>query len=207
MKSRIDSFAALVGLTLPGQNALPGFPAVLVDGREYWDGGLVSNTPLRHVVESLDSDAATIFQVDLFSASGSLPRTLAQVANREKDIRYSSRTRAVTDMLRERHDMHLRIRTLAALLPAARRGDARVRQMLAGTADTAITLVHLIHRNKGNETQTRDYEFSRSSMQEHWQAGRADLSHSLRSLASADAAPQPGAFRVFDYTRRPCRGV
>ena len=185
----------------------PGFPAVTVDGRAYWDGGLVSNTPLRHVVENIDSDAATIFQVDLFNARGALPRTLAQVADREKDIRFSSRTRAVTDMLRERHDMHQRIRTLAAMLPPAQRSDARVQQMLAETNDTAITLVHLIHRHKGSETQTRDYEFSRASMQEHWQAGPADMAHSLHSLAAAKATPEPGAFRIFDYTQQPHQGV
>lgn len=185
----------------------PGFPAVVVDGRAYWDGGLVSNTPLRHVVENLASVAATIFQIDLFSARGALPRTLAQVADREKDIRFSSRTRAVTDMLRERHELHRRMRALAALLPAARRSDPRVQQLLAGTRDATVTLVHLIHRHKGSETQTRDYEFSRPSMQEHWQAGHADMAHTLRSLAAHGTGPEPGGFRVFDYTRPDAAGV
>jgi NTE family protein len=181
----------------------PGFPAVMVDGRAYWDGGLVSNTPLQHVVDHIDAEAATIFQIDLFSARGDLPHTLAQVADREKDIRFSSRTRAVTDRLHERHDLHQRLRALAALLPPARRADPQVRQLLAGSDDTAITLVHLIHRHKGSETQTRDYEFSRASMHEHWQIGQADMAHSLRSLAKADRAarPEAGDFRVFDYTR------
>ncbi len=185
----------------------PGFPAVTVDGRAYWDGGLVSNTPLQHVVENLASEAATIFQIDLFNARGALPRTLEQVADREKDIRFSSRTRAVTDMLHERQDLHQRLRALAALLPPARRSDPQVQQLLAGTRDTAITLVHLIHRHKGSETQTRDYEFSRASMQEHWQVGHADMAHSLRSLATTKAKPEPGDFRVFDYTRPVHPGV
>ena len=30
----------------------PGFPAVEIDGEQYWDGGLVSNTPLQWVIES-----------------------------------------------------------------------------------------------------------------------------------------------------------
>ena len=185
----------------------PGFPAVTVDGRAYWDGGLVSNTPLRHVVENIGSDTATIFQVDLFNARGALPRTLAQVTDREKDIRFSSRTRAVTDMLRERHDLHRRIRTLAAMLPPAQRSVANVQQMLAETNDAAITLVHLINRHKGSETQTRDYEFSQASMQEHWQVGHADMVHSLHSLAGAKTPPEPGVFRIFDYTKRPNQGV
>lgn len=182
----------------------PSFPAVTIDGRAYWDGGLVSNTPLRHVVENLAGADATLFQVDLFNARGALPRTLAEVADREKDIRFSSRTRALTDTLRERHEMRRRLHELAALLPASRRAEPRVKALLAGLggleAEPAVTLVHLIHRHKGSETQARDYEFSRASMLEHWEAGRADMAHSLHSLAASRSASGPGSFRVFDYT-------
>lgn len=182
----------------------PSFPAVVIEGRAYWDGGLVSNTPLRHIVENLDGRDATIFQVDLFSARGRVPRTLAEVSDRDKDIRYSSRTRALTDMLCERHEMRRSLRELAALLPAGRRADARVTQLLrklgADAPDPTVTLVHLIHRHKNSETQARDYEFSGASMLEHWDAGRADMAHSLRSLARARHEVEPGSFRVFDYT-------
>ncbi len=182
----------------------PGFPAVRIDGRSYWDGGLVSNTPLRHVAENLDGRDATIFQVDLFNARGAVPRTLAEVEDRVKDIQFSSRTRALTDMLRERHQMRRRLRDLAALLPAAQRAQAPVQAWLADAGladdDPAITLVHIIHRHKGSETQTRDYEFSRTSMQEHWAAGQADMTHSLHALAASRPPRGPGEFRVFDYT-------
>lgn len=182
----------------------PSFPALVIDGRAYWDGGLVSNTPLRHVVENLDGRDATIFQVDLFSARGRVPRTLVEVTDREKDIRYSSRTRTLTDMLCERHEMRRSLRELAALLPAGRRADERVRQLLrklgADEPDPTVALVHIIQRHKGSETQARDYEFSRASMLEHWDAGRADMAHSLRSLAHARHPVEPGGFRAFDYT-------
>ena len=182
----------------------PGFPAVVIDGRAYWDGGLVSNTPLRHVAENLGGTDVTIFQVDLFNARGAIPRTLAQVANREKDIRFSSRTRTLTDMLQERHEMRRRLHELSALLPAGRRADPRVKALLAGLgaegADPAITLVHIIRRYKRSETQSSDYEFSRASMHEHWNAGRVDMAHSLRALAATPPDDTPGAFRVFDYT-------
>ncbi|MBP7598227.1 MAG: DUF3734 domain-containing protein, partial [Pseudoxanthomonas sp.] len=145
-----------------------------------------------------------IFKVDLFSARGRVPRTLAEVSDRDKDIRYSSRTRALTDMLCERHEMRRSLRELAALLPAGRRADARVTQLLrklgADAPDPTVTLVHLIHRHRRSETQARDYEFSGASMLEHWDAGRADMAHSLRSLARARHEVEPGSFRVFDYT-------
>ena len=184
----------------------PGFPAVEIEGKQYWDGGIVSNTPLRHVVENLDDGAATIFQVDLFSARGELPRTLAEVAEREKDIQFSSRTRAITDMLRERNESHRRLRALAAMLPATRRASREVQDLLAGTNDAAITLVHLIHRHKGYDTQTKDYEFSRDSMREHWNVGLSDMSHSLRELSAATPSAESESFRVFDYNPRTHKG-
>jgi NTE family protein len=179
----------------------PGFPAVTVDGRAYWDGGLVSNTPLRHVIENLAAPAATVFQVDLFSARGAVPSTLAQVAEREKDIRFSSRTRAVTDLLRERHEANRRLRAVAAMLPAAQRDSPQVREWLASAQDATIDLVHLIHRHRRAETQSKDYEFSPTSMREHWQLGLRDMGHSLRRLDAAGAPVERGGFRVFDFQR------
>ncbi|MEO6032542.1 MAG: patatin-like phospholipase family protein [Burkholderiaceae bacterium] len=178
----------------------PGFPAIEIEGHAYWDGGLVSNTPLRHVLNHVSAASATVFQIDLFSARGALPKTMAGVAEREKDIQYSSRTRMVTDMLRERHLMHRRLRELAAMLPATRRADPKVRALLADIDDTAITLVHLIHRHTGGETQTKDFEFSRASMRAHWDAGRDDMSHTLKKLAHHLAPPEPGSFHVYDFT-------
>ena len=70
----------------------PGFPAIKIDGECYWDGGLVSNTPLRYIMESVPRRSTLAFQVDLFSSRGSLPENLDAVSEREKDIRYSSRT-------------------------------------------------------------------------------------------------------------------
>ena len=176
----------------------PGFPAVTVDGRAYWDGGLVSNTPLRHVVETLDCPQATIFQIDLFPARGKVPATLAQVAEREKDIRFSSRSRAVTDMLRERHEMHRRIRALGAKLTPAQREDPDIKVWLADAADASIDLVHLIRRQQDWESQNKDYEFSRLSMLDHWKAGRADMTRSLHRLDAVAASPLSGGFRIFD---------
>ena len=51
----------------------PGFPAVEIEGEHYWDGGLVSNTPLQWVAESSPRLDTLAFQVDLWSARGELP--------------------------------------------------------------------------------------------------------------------------------------
>lgn len=179
----------------------PGFGAVQIGERWYWDGGLVSNTPLAYVMDHLEADrnaAVTIFQVDLFNARGTLPRSLADTQERMKDIRYSSRTRLVSDHLRERHQLHQRLHDLADMLPAATRDSSAVKALLANTTDPAINLVHVIHRSKPYETLTKDYEFSHLSMVEHWQAGLADMDASL-ALLRRQRPLQPGEFRVLDH--------
>src|SRR6478735_674174 len=82
----------------------PGFPSVVIEGEHYWDGGISSNTPLDFVLEEEVDRDLLIFQVDLFSARGDLPATLLEAAEREKDIRFSSRTRMNTDKNRQIHN-------------------------------------------------------------------------------------------------------
>lgn len=179
----------------------PGFAAVRIGEHFYWDGGLVSNTPLAYVMDQLEGAAAqpvTVFQIDLFRARGRLPQTLADAVEREKDIRFSSRTRGVSDAVRQRHQLHQRLRRLAELVPQAQQASAEVQALLAGTLDPAVTLVHVIHRRQSTETQAKDYEFSHLSMTEHWQAGSADMGASLQLLAR-QGAPRPGEFRVLDH--------
>jgi NTE family protein len=76
----------------------PGFPPVEIDGEPYWDGGLVSNTPLQYVLEKRACEDMCVFQIDLFTPEGSMPQTLSDVAQREKEIRYSSRNGPNSDL-------------------------------------------------------------------------------------------------------------
>ncbi len=64
----------------------PAFPPVEIEGEFYWDGGLVSNTPLQWVLESEPRRDTLAFQVDLWSARGTLPRTMLEVMTRQKEI-------------------------------------------------------------------------------------------------------------------------
>src|SRR5882757_4512984 len=95
----------------------PGFSSVEIDGEHYWDGGMVSNTPLQYVIEYYPRRSHLVFQVDLFPARGALPGNLNEVTERDKDIRYSSRTRAGTDALRQMHDLRHSINMLWERLP------------------------------------------------------------------------------------------
>ncbi|HTK35227.1 MAG TPA: patatin-like phospholipase family protein [Caulobacteraceae bacterium] len=157
----------------------PAFPPVEIDGELYWDGGLVSNTPLQYVLDQEQEKDLTIAQVDLFSAEGQLPRTMLEAAERDKDIRYSSRTRVSTDMNLRLHRVKSLIRELIDEAPKAVAADPRIRELEAFSKDTAVTVMHLINRHRGYDSATKDYEFSRVTMLELWAAGTADVQKTL----------------------------
>ncbi|PEQ11569.1 hypothetical protein B2G71_15680 [Novosphingobium sp. PC22D] len=157
----------------------PGFPPVEIDGEWFWDGGLVSNTPLQYVLDHRPCDELAIYQVDLFSARGNVPKTLADVFQREKDIRYSSRTRLNTDLSKQIERLRAAARRLAKKLPDELRDDADLAALLANRTPGAIAILHLINRCDFYESNSKDYEFSRMTVREHWETGLADARFSL----------------------------
>src|SRR6185369_12501752 len=95
----------------------PGFPAARIDGECYWDGGLISNTPLQWVLDTAPRQDTLAFQVDLWSARGEFPRDLLGIELRQKDIRFSSRTRAATDHFRSQQRLRRALGHLVELVP------------------------------------------------------------------------------------------
>ena len=180
----------------------PGFPPIEIEGQPYWDGGLVSNTPLEYVLEWTGQRGdMCIFQVDLFSAKGCMPNSLFDVAQREKEIRYSSRTRLNTDYFRELQTMRRAIRHLRSRVPQELHNDPDWQLLDAASCNAAITIVLLIHRRAAHWTESSDYEFSRYSMNEHWQSGRADVEQTLNSPAWKNRSRPDEGVMVLDCTR------
>lgn len=176
----------------------PGFPAVEIDGESYWDGGLVSNTPLQYVLESVPRRSRLTFQVDLFHARGPQPTDLEEVSEREKDIRYSSRTRAATDMLRSTHDVRHNINGLWDRLPEDLRKTPEAQFLYNFGCVTTMDIVELVYRPPDPQGCAKAYEFSRATMQARWAQGLSDAQTTL--MASPWLAPMPpdvGA-RTFD---------
>jgi len=192
-KQTIDARHIMASGALP-----PGFAPVEIDGEHYWDGGLVSNTPLQYVLDQPGKRRRVVFQVDLFAAQGALPETLAEVTEREKDIRYSSRTRLNTTNELDRQVIAQAARRLIDKLPPALRDDPDVKALSKIRCETAVDVVHLIYRSKHYETQSKDYEFSRLSMKEHWEAGRSDMAHTLHDPRWINHERAPTGVHVFD---------
>jgi NTE family protein len=179
----------------------PGFPAVEIDGEHYWDGGIASNTPLDYVLDTnITMDDLLIFQVDLFSARGLLPTTMMEAAEREKDIRFSSRTRMNTDKNKQLHNARKAVRELIAKLPEDLKNDPSVVFLNQAAKENTVTVVHLIYRSKNYESSSKDYDFSHVGMVEHWGAGSRDVHLSMRHKEWLER-PQNGETMVtYDLT-------
>jgi NTE family protein len=179
----------------------PGLPATKIDSEFYWDGGLVSNTPLQWVLDSRPRRDTLAFQIDLWSAVGELPRDFTDAAVREKEIRFSSRTRAATDHYKNAQKLRIAVAQFLKQLPDDLRKRPEAQRLVEQASEKVCNIVHLIYRSKPYEGIAKDFEFSRRTMEEHWQAGFEDA---VRSLSHPEVLQRPDrreGVRTFDWLR------
>ncbi len=174
-KHRIGPEHIMASAALP-----PALPAVKIEGEYYWDGGIVSNTPLQYLLEQDENQSSLVFQVDLFSARGALPREMSEVLTRHKEIVYSSRTRQNTDAFARAHTMKMRLADALKRVPVEALRPGEKEFIAQCSAANVINIVHLIYQHKNYEGHARDYEFSGTSMREHWDSGYEDTLRTLR---------------------------
>ncbi|MBV9538970.1 MAG: DUF3734 domain-containing protein, partial [Acidisphaera sp.] len=178
----------------------PGLPMVTIGTDLYWDGGLVSNTPLQHVLDHVAGRDLRVFQVDLFSARGTVPRDMLGVLGRQKDIQYSSRTRLTTDRYRELRAWRLRVRELLARIPNGELTDEDRTQKAQLAQLPGVAILQLIYRQTASEGQAKDYDFGAASMRTHWESGYRDARQTLEHRDWL-ATPADGGIVVHDIHR------
>jgi NTE family protein len=157
---------------------------------------------LQYVLDQPGRRSRLVFQVDLFAARGEMPANLAEASEREKDIRFSSRTRFNTSVELRRQATLQAAKRLVAKLPASLRDDPDAKALAALPAEAAVSVVHLIYRSKHYESQSKDYEFSRTSMLEHWSAGMADTQATLEDPRWLRRELPSHGVHVFDLASR-----
>jgi len=158
----------------------PALPMVKVGTDHFWDGGIVSNTPLQHLLDQEDNANSLVFQVDLFSARGALPRDIQDVMARHKDIMYSSRTRYNTDVYRKTYNLRTALHNALSKIPDDHLSEEERQLKKANSRLPGITLLQLIYQQKAYEGDAKDHEFSGTSMREHWASGHEDTKRSLK---------------------------
>jgi NTE family protein len=179
----------------------PGFPPVEIDGEHYWDGGLVSNTPLQYVIDHSPRSSRLVFQVDLFAARGTVPTTLDEVSERDKDIRYSSRTRAGDTAARDGHDVRFAINELWEKLPLEIKATPEAQRLYEYGCITTMDVAQLIYRPAARQGASKDYEFSRQTMQSRWNQGHNDATATLDAAPWLTPIPPGIGARSFDVLR------
>jgi NTE family protein len=179
----------------------PGFPAVEIENEHYWDGGVVSNTPLSRVLAGEPRDTLT-FQIDLWSARGRVPYDMMEVSSRQKDIQYSSRTRAVTDQALRMQRMRQALQRTLEKLPAGAKADPEIRAIADLARHRSYNIIHLIYQTKLHEGHSRDYEFGLSAMRSHWQSGLEDIRRTLADRRRLDPPPPELGIVTHDIHRR-----
>ncbi|MBI2235080.1 MAG: patatin-like phospholipase family protein [Micavibrio aeruginosavorus] len=163
----------------------PALPAVEIDGDPYWDGGLISNTPLYWMIDTetqanMPVKDTLIFQVDLWSAEGEAPQDMIEVMSRQKEIQYSSRTRAITNLFKRQHRFQHAFAKLYEKFPDDLKQTDEAKILHADSRFSVHNIVHLIYRARHYQSYAKDYEFSRMSVTEHWREGYKDTVNSLR---------------------------
>ena len=179
----------------------PGFPPIEIDGSYYWDGGIVSNSPLWYVIDDSPHISALLVQVDLFNARGELPVNLEQVLERAKDIQYSSKTRFNLDRVKELEQLRYALGRLLRKLPAELHDDPDYKA-LAPLAHyrRRVTVAHLINRRLATSIDAKDYEFSRTTIRQRWEAGLDDVRRTFARRAWLQAREVVNGVRVFDLS-------
>jgi len=175
----------------------PGFPPVEVDGELYWDGGIVSNSPLTYVTDENRGNSSLIIQIDVFSAAGALPKNLQKASERVKDIQYASKTRFNIDRIRQFESLRASLARVLSKLPKSLQNDPDVKALEGVANRPPVTLVHLINRHTLNTSQFKDCEFSRATVFELWAAGLADVNRLISEPASMTLTDLGNGLRVF----------
>jgi NTE family protein len=194
-EQRINTAHVMASAALP-----PGLPAVEIDGEHYWDAGLISNTPLQWIMNEEYKKDTLVFQVDLWSARGEFPKDVIEVMTREKEIQYSSRTRSMTDRFKRVHQLRHAFADLYEEMPQELKETKEAKLLHAASSKEVYNIVHLIYRARAYEGYSKDYEFSRLSMEEHWKAGFNDTMRTLRHKEILHMPTNNNGIMTYDLT-------
>ena len=166
----------------------PAFPAVRIGGELYWDGGVLSNTPVEAVFDDTPRRSGLVFSVHVWNPQGAEPDTLAKVLGREKDLRYASRTAAHVERQRQLHKLRHVIAELSRHLPERARAQPDVCGLTDYGCVTRMHVVQLMAPPLYGEDHSKDIDFTAAGIRERWQFGYSDT---VRVL---EQAPWTGEF-------------
>ena len=160
----------------------PAFPAVRIDSELYWDGGILSNTPVEVVFDDNPRRDSMVYAVHIWNAEGPEPQSIWEVMNRQKDVQYSSRSASHIKRQRQLHRLRHVITELSAMLPPETRQRDEAAALAAYGCPTRMHVIRLLAPVLDYEDHSKDIDFSPEGIRARWDAGYADT---LRMLEAA----------------------
>ena len=160
----------------------PAFPAIRIGEDLYWDGGILSNTPVEAVFDDYPRRSGLVFAVHMWNPNGPEPKTIWDVMGRQKDLQYSSR--AVSHIARQKQIHKLRhvISELVQKLPDEMRRMPDVVDLAGYGCRTRMHVVRLVSPPLAGEDHSKDIDFSANGIRLRWDAGYGDT---VKVLAQA----------------------
>jgi NTE family protein len=195
-EQRITAAHILASASLP-----PSFPPTEIDGEYYWDGGVLSNSPMQFVVDNRGRYTALVFQVDLWDEKGEVPLDIPSANLRAMEIHSASRINVSLDQHRKMQKFRHALRRFLDQLPERCQNDPEVRVLSEQARVKVATIVQLKYQSNKLETAGKMFEFSRLAMEEHWQAGYDDTKIALSEPAVFELPDVAEAARIFDVHR------
>jgi len=164
----------------------PGFPWTTINGRHYWDGGIVSNSPLEDVIERCGAAGKRVFIVDLFPGRKELPANIVEVMFRRDEIVYSERIRNDERTRNVMHDFRRLVDDILVDVSPEKLMQIKQRpryiQLMGDIAPTIITRV--VREMAEDEPLSKDYDFSALSIEQHKQRGYSATLGALEGLVT-----------------------
>ena len=159
----------------------PGFPPVRIDGELYWDGGILSNTPVEVVFDDNPRRDSLVFAVHIWNPHGAEPETIWEVMNRQKDVQYSSRAASHIKRQRQLHKMRHIIAELSKLIPDNQRRNNVVGDLTSYGCLTRMHVVRLLAPALDYEDHSKDIDFSAHGIRRRREAGYSDTMKTLEN--------------------------
>ncbi|RBA23585.1 patatin-like phospholipase family protein [Herminiimonas fonticola] len=150
----------------------PAFPAVMIDGEPYWDGGIYSNTPIEVVMDDNPRRDSVIFAAQLWQQEDKAPHSINRVMSRYKDIQYASRAESHTMHQQQIHHLRHIVRELGNLLPEKIRATTASQELIDWGCGTVMHVISLQAPALEGEDHTKDIDFTPNGIAQRWNAGR-----------------------------------
>jgi NTE family protein len=176
----------------------PAFPPTEVEGEYYWDGAVVSNTPMQHVIDNRQRDSALIFQVDLWDPNGEVPLDIPSAFLRATEIHSASRVNISIEQYKKMESHRIALCSFLDRLPEQYQNDPNAKLLEQEARVKAATIVQLRYQSRNYEISGKTFEFSRRAMEEHWQAGYEDTKIALEEPGVFEPPKVAEALRIFD---------